>query len=343
MRSLMNEMALVASLKSGTSGKEPEGLFARRVTAYICIVLIAGLASYGLWMRKHSIFACVANGYTADRYLAYCDTSGYGDFEHGAFWFGLQPSAQNFAKDADVLFLGNSRVQYGFSTAATADWFSGASVRYYLLGFTYYDGVSFTEALLRRIRPKAKVYVINLDGFFGQQASPPAMEVMHDQGARSHYQAKRLWQSVHEPICKIASFVCGRSYAIFRSRQTGAYSMSRGNVLFEAKPVSYDQTTREDVVKTNTAAARKFLSDLPVQEECVILTIVPTVETKTGNANAIAAALHKDLVIPEVQGLRTFDGSHLDPPSAERWSEAFFQAAGPQIRSCLGKQGATHS
>jgi hypothetical protein len=196
---------------------------------------------------------------------------------------------------------------------------------------------------MRRIQPKAKVYVINLDDFFTQWESPPAMEVMNDPGARSHYEAKRLWQRAHERICKLASFFCGKNYAIFRSRQTGAYSMSRGNVLFEAKPVSYDQTTREDVVKTNTAAARKFLSDLPVQEECVILTIVPTVETKTGNANAIAGALHKDLVTTEVQGLQTFDGSHLDPPSAQRWSEAFFQAAGPQIRSCLGKQDATHS
>ena len=26
---------------------------------------------------------------------------------------------------------------------------------------------------------------------------------------------------------------------------------------------------------------------------------------------------------------------HLDPASAERWSEAFFKTAGPQIRKCL--------
>jgi len=339
----MNESSGGVSVKPETAGKKPEGLFASMTTIYVCIILVAALASYGLWMRKHSIFGCMANGYTADRYIAYCDATNYGDYEHGALWFGLEPSAQNFVKDAEVLFLGNSRVQYAFSTNATADWFSAASVHYYLLGFTYYEGASFAEALLRRMQPKAKVYVINLDDFFSQSESPPAMEVMNDPGARSHYEAKRLWQRAHERICKMASFFCGRNYAIFRSRQTGAFSLSRGNVLFEAKPVSYDQTTTEHVGKMNAAAARKFLSDLPVQEECVILTIVPTVETKTGNANAIAAALHKDLVTPEVQGLKTFDGSHLDPPSAERWSQAFFQATGPEIRSCLEKQGATHS
>jgi hypothetical protein len=60
------------------------------------------------------------------------------------------------------------------------------------------------------------------------------------------------------------------------------------------------------------------------------------VETQTKAASAIAAALGLELIAPELEGLQTFDGSHLDPPSAERWSRAFFQAAGPKIRQCLG-------
>jgi hypothetical protein len=338
----MNDTALSTPLKPALDGKA-DGLLAKRIAMYSCIVLLTALGSYGLWARKHSIFACVANGYTADRYIAYCDATGYGDYEHGAFWFGLEPSAQNSAKDADVLFLGNSRVQYAFSTAATADWFSQASVPYYLLGFTYYDGVSFAEALLHRIRPKAKVYVINLDDFFSSWESPPAKEVMNDSGARSHYEAKRLWQRAHERICKTVAAICGRNYAIFRSRETGAFSFSRGSYSPTAKPVSYDQNISDDVVKSSTVAAISFLSYLPVQEGCVILTTIPTAGTKIGNVSAIAAALHKDLVTPEIDGLETFDGSHLDQPSAERWSQAFFQAAGPEIHSCLEKQGAGRS
>jgi hypothetical protein len=59
-----------------------------------------------------------------------------GDYEHGAFEFNLEPTAQNFAKNVDVLFLGNSRLQVAFSTVATTNWFSAASARYYLLGFS---------------------------------------------------------------------------------------------------------------------------------------------------------------------------------------------------------------
>jgi len=184
--------------------------------------------------------------------------------------------------------------------------------------------------------------VINLDDFFSQWESPPAIEVTHDTSAQRHYETKRFWQSIHKPICKAVPFVCGRNYAIFRSRESGGFTISRVNTLLGVKPVSYDESKRQDVVGTNTAAASKFLADLAIQEECVILTLVPTVETKIGNANAIAAALHKDLIAPEIQGLQTFDGTHLDPPSAERWSQAFFELAGPEIRSCLGKQAATH-
>jgi hypothetical protein len=48
------------------------------------------------------------------------------------------------------------------------------------------------------------------------------------------------------------------------------------------------------------------------------------------------------LVTPgNLKGLQTWDGYHLDQPSAERWSRAFFETAGPEIRSCLGEHGAS--
>ena len=122
-----------------------------------------------------------------------------------------------------MLFLGNSRLQFAFSTAATADWFSAASARYYLLGFTYFENMIFAEELLRKIRPQAKVYVINVDDFFDRSETPPVKTILHDPTARTRYETKRLWQRVHEPICKIFAVLCGREFAIFRSRETGAY------------------------------------------------------------------------------------------------------------------------
>jgi hypothetical protein len=318
--------------------KKCRRLFASMPAVYICLILVSIIVVCGYKLRTQTIFACQATLYSSDRYIAYCNGARYADYEHGAFWFGLEPSAQTFAANADVLFLGNSRLQIALSTAATADWFSAASARYYLLGFGNFENVVFAEEILRRIRPKARVYVINVDDFFDRWVTPPAQVVMHDPDGRSRYEEKRLWQRVHERVCaKIPAF-CGDELVFFRSRETGAYTPRLGKQKITS--VSYDQVIIHNVVHSDTAAAIDFLSHLPVMRKCVILTTVPTVQTKIGNINAIAAALGENLMSPEISELQTFDGSHLDKPSAERWSQAFFQAANSRIRSCLDQQSA---
>jgi hypothetical protein len=336
----MNETAFGVSSKPEILGKKAEGLFANIITVYICIILTAALASYGYWIRTRTIFACPADGYTADRYIAYCDAGNYADYEHGAFWFDLEPSARNFARDADVLFLGNSRLQVGFSTAATADWFSRASARYYLLGFSYYENALFAEELLSRLRPRAKVFVINVDDFFDRLETEPVKSIWHDPQAQDRYKSRRFWQTVHKSVCKTFAALCGDHIVTYRSRETGAYEMQTPR---DISPVSYDEAVSQSRVDADTAAAIDFMKRF-ADGKCVILTMVPSVGTKIGDANAIAKGLGMKLVTPGVlEGMQTKDGYHLDQPSAQRWSQGFLQAAGPEIRSCLEKQGAAHS
>jgi hypothetical protein len=321
-----------------TMAKERAGVFASRLTTYICILLFSALGATVYKFRADTIFTCQADGYNSDRYLAYCNGANYADYEHGAFAFDLEPSAQNFARNAEVLFLGNSHLQVAFSTVATADWFSAASARYYLMGFSYSENMLFSQKVLERIHPKARVYLINVDDFFVRSETPPVKAILHDPQTRQRYEEKRRWQLVHESICGTFAGLCGNDFVIFRSRETGAFTKrtDRQNIM----PVSYDQIVDQNIVDDNTAAAKDFLLNLPPRT-CVILTTVPTVETKIGNANAIAKGLGVDLVTPgNLEGLRTYDGSHLDRPSAERWSQAFFQAARSRIQSCLEKQSA---
>jgi hypothetical protein len=331
------------ALGSQIISRTREGLFAHRLSIYLCIVLVVAVGAYAYELRTYTIFSCQADGYSSDRYLAYCSGANYADYEHGAFYFNLEPSALNFARNADVLFIGNSRLQAAFSTAATADWFAAGSARYYLMGFAYYENVTFAEELLRRIRPRAKVYVINVDDFFDRSESPPVKTILHDPEALYRYEVKRRWQHVHQPICKTFPVLCGVKFAIFRSRETGAYytegvqeKVSPGQTV---TPVSYDEVVSQGVVNYNTAIGIDFLSRF-TQGKCVILTMVPSVGTKIGNSDAIARGLGMKLVTPGIlEGLQTYDGYHLDQPSARRWSQAFLQAAGSKIRSCLKEQG----
>ena len=313
---------------------------ATRPALYLIIVLIAVLAANGHQLGE-SIFGCAADGYASDRYLAYCQTDSYGDYDHGAFWFGLEPTAQNFARHADVLFIGNSRMQMGFSTGAISNWFSSNSAKYYLLGFAYHEKYRFEQGLLRKLQPQAKVYVVNIDSFFEPFVSAPAQLVMHDDGALPHYQTKRLWQLVHRPICTAAPVICGHQFAFFRSRPTGAFISVGGT--FNAALVSDDSAIDEETLERQPSLGHDFVFGLPVRKSCVILTLVPTVKTQRALASAVAAALNMDLFAPTVDGLRTYDGSHLDRESAERWSTAFLKAASSRIQECLEKPRSSHT
>jgi hypothetical protein len=180
--------------------------------------------------------------------------------------------------------------------------------------------------------------VINVDDFFGRSESPPVKTIFHDPEARQKYEAKQFWQRVHERVCKPFARLCGTKFVIFRSRETGAY-YPEGVPPTKITPVSYDQNISQDVVDNNVATAIDFLSRF-AQGKCVILTNIPFVETNIGNANAIAKGIGAKLVAPDsLKGLQTYDGIHLDRPSAERWSKAFFSAAGDEIRLCLEEHG----
>jgi hypothetical protein len=307
-----------------------------RPALYISIVLGFVLAAYAYKLRTDGIFACLADGYASDRYLAYCHAKGYGDYEHGAFWFGLEPSTRGAVSNAEVLFLGSSRMQIALSTAATSRWFSSDPVKYFLLGFGYNGNVLFEGELLRKFGSQARAYVISVDGFFNRHESQPVKTVMRDSSARNHYEVKHFWQLVHEMTCKGLPVLCGKRYTIFRSRETGAYRLS-GLGEFEGHAVSYDQSIDRTAAENEAAEGKAFLSKLSVRPDCVILTVIPSEETKLGTASAIAKELGMTLVAPDVTGLQTFDGSHLDQKSAERWSDAFLKAAGPQIRRCVSK------
>jgi hypothetical protein len=316
-----------------------EGFLAGRTTLYIGLVVLASLAGLAYQLRSQAIFACPANEYGADRYLAYCHGEGYADYEHGAFYFRLEPSIYHFVRNADVLFLGNSRLQVGFSTAATADWFTNSLYSYYLMGFSYFENATFAEKLMRRIEPRARVYVINIDDFFSRSESPPVKTILHDPDARNRYEVKRLLQPIHEWICGSFGPLCGHKFVVFRSRETGAY-LTEGAAAQKVTTVSYDRHIDQEAIGRQTAVAIDFLSQFG-RGKCIILTMVPFVGTKLEDAKAIARNLGMTLITPDVRDdLETYDGYHLDQPSAQRWSQAFFQAAGPEIRSCLEKQSA---
>src|SRR5262249_54242624 len=59
---------------------------------------------------------CRSSGYGVYDFLAYCRSKQYGDYEHGALYYGLEPAARDNIRNAQVIFLGSSKTQAGFSS-----------------------------------------------------------------------------------------------------------------------------------------------------------------------------------------------------------------------------------
>jgi hypothetical protein len=334
----MHSPTLASSESTAKNKRTSVALLSARPGLYILILVCSVLGAFTYKMRGEGVFACPASGYRSNHYLAHCETTGYADYDHGALWFDLEPEARGSAANAEVLFLGSSRMQFAFSTDATSNWFAALAAPYYLLGFSYTENVLFAEPLLAALRPRAKVYVINADRFFDDsRLTPPANQILRDTDARSRYKDKQFWQSLHRSICTAVPAVCGTKPAFFRSRDNGAWELEGSTAVWNAAPKTTSDGPASEVERWDhfSALGQKFLSGLGTDRDCIFLTLAPYEGTKRAEAQAIAKALGLDLVAPNPDGLKTFDGSHLDRQSAERWSQAFFDAAGPRIRKCL--------
>ena len=311
-------------------------MFAPRPTLYLAIVLCSVLGAFGYKLRSDSILACPADGYGGHQYLAYCHARGYGDYDRGAFWFDLEPEAQRNAATADVLFLGNSRMQFAFSAPTTDAWFSSRGIRHYLLGFADFENAVFAGALLSKLRPRAKVYVINVDRFFDDHMRPSTQDVLYGADTKARCQQKQYWQVVHRSLCTMLPILCGNHIAFFRLRESGTWQLAgRSDTFGPTATVSDGSASDSDRWEYYAVLGERFLSQLSVDRQCVVLTLAPYVGTRRVEAEAIATALGLDLVSPNLADLRTFDTSHLDRASAARWANAFFLGAGPRIRQCV--------
>ncbi|HUL64252.1 MAG TPA: hypothetical protein VLW55_06520 [Burkholderiaceae bacterium] len=310
-------------------------------TVYAVILVAALVGTLAVKVRFRGVFACPAS-YGAAAYLSDCNAANYGDYDHGAFWFGLEPEASRAAAEANVLFIGNSRLQFALSTPQTTEWFTRNAISFYLLGFSHSETVAYMAPVLRKIDPRASVYVIHVDRFFDSRISPPTAQLQQERDIGARYREKQVWQSLHKPVCGALPLLCGNQLGIYRTRANGTWRTAGARPQAKA-PVSDGAPTNVDRWPEYVSIAKKFVGELRTRRQCVLLTLVPTVDTKRAEAQEIANALGLPLIAPQVDGLKTFDGSHLEPASAARWSAAFLEAAGPIIQDCAANRPSSAS
>jgi hypothetical protein len=315
--------------------------------AYVIVLLCTAMpaALLGLFWPVIGIDACHGEGYRDDRFLAYCENTGYGDYEHGALYFDLEPEAVRNLRAADILIIGNSRAQVAFSTAAMDAYAAAQGWRIYRLGFGFDEESAFAERLIRRYRPRPRMIIINADPFLtgnGSKVSDPLLSGADRLSGYVHLLIERLAQHVQRATCGahvLPWLTCGQARTIYRSRIDGTWDITYYREDRKL-PVVIEPARHLDLAPRAIEVARRFLAAVHLAPSCLLLTSVPSNFATPLLARQVALALGSPLVEAPLDGLSTFDLSHLDAPSAERWAAQFLQQAEPLFETCMTETAA---
>ncbi len=313
--------------------------FAIFILAYLLIA--AGVIVFKRTDLFPWIGECNPNGYENGHFMAYCESSKYGDFEHWAYWNEADPVSVDAVKAADVLFLGNSRTQYAFSTGAITNYFSRTGISHYVFGFGMGSYSPVPEKMIKKHALTPKVLVINADPFFTDRLNGANHQMMRtDNATRWEFTAKGWMQKLQQSVCQndgsweiLSELLCsGTNETLYREPKHGHWNTDyyRPNKNI---PVTYTDSMKWYIDEAIPHAER-FIERVGVKKSCVIVTVTPHTSTPLLFAFEVSKKLGVLFIHPKVKELKTIDDSHLDNDSAERWSAAFLQKAGPYIEAC---------
>lgn len=311
---------------------------------FLVLFAIAGALLF-VWTRTDLfpwIGPCSSEGYSEDHYLAYCEYGRYGDYEHGALLYNLEPEAIEQIKQAEILFLGNSRTQYTFSSQPVLDMLDAIGKPWYVMGFGFGAKSEVPAAMFAEYGLMPGALVINADPFFNTEPSGISQKILAGSAeTREEYDKKRWLQGVHQSLCQdqrdtfTANLLCGDGPTLFRSRKDGTW------IVDYYRPDRHIAVTYSDhlldQVETVATAANTFFDEVGVPRECIVLTVLPQRPTPLAFGKALAERLNMRFVSPELEDLWTIDASHMDVDSNNRWSSAFMREVEAQLRGCVEK------
>jgi hypothetical protein len=286
--------------------------------------------------------SCSLTDVSADSFMSLCSNTQYGDYEHEAFYYGLEKSGENI-RNAEILFLGESHLQFGFAGPNVRPYFERHKSRFFMMGFGYLEGSIFALEVLRRHPPQPKIAVLNLDPFFTHRIGEPARFIEdHPISAFLDAHFKAATQPIIATACNrnfafMREAICQPGRSLLRLIETGQWLIPGFGIDIQGPhPVTPEAPPPERNLQNWLTEAVPQATELleTLSASCVVLTDVPYDGAVGAYAKALAERLHLYFVDPEVPGLRTYDKNHLDAKSAIAWSDAFLEQLEPIGRQC---------
>ncbi len=276
-----------------------------------------------------------------DWYVAYDDFA----IDHYILYHGLDESIK-YAREADVLFLGNSQVAYGFPKSVLKQGELITGLRFYNLAFGYDEGGKFIQSLIEKQDLRPRIVVVNAGSFdehnfFTPRVSEFGQRVMRSsswEARKTVWEWKLTWLIRHSrPFEGLADWRVLRPpfriwiprFIISRSISSGSWFAIREHprpIPVGSPPVDVSEEVKQ-IDEEILSNALEFKRALAKRGTDIVLTSVPNPDYWSPRLEvaSLAAALEVPFISPVVDGLMVRDGAHLDDESAERFGSRFIK------------------
>jgi hypothetical protein len=246
-----------------------------------------------------------------------------GHIDHHVLYHGIDARVRERLREADLLFLGNSRLMFALESRIMRALLPPGTVDYYVLGFGHEEQDDFPLAIIRAFDVRPQLVVVNADQFFASDSSEWAERVVEEsdfdawkvqvEGEIAH-SVRRL---LHRVVPHYVDLRRGeREVVLYRSRDDGTWFVANdfgSGGSFDWPPDDQQQPTLEAL-----RHATDFKRELEARGARMVLCVVPAPEVSLHRARMMAAHLGAPLLVPDAAELRTIDGSHLSYDSAAR-------------------------
>jgi hypothetical protein len=321
---------------------------------YFNISVIAFFVCCGgvrLWGRAVEA-SCWAGGYSKNAWLAYCNSENYGVYDVEAIWHRVESEVGPAIASARVLTLSDSDLQDALSLGGASEWFAARNYSLYMLGLPTEES-GFAMRLIDRFHPHPDVIIVDASPYFTGRPGMFESHLLADpERSRNEVLALKTFQSDHRKLCARIPWACGHTFAYFRARSDGhwIFPEDRSAIWFGRRSVPNDQARYpvnvlpdegRPLYPTYLAQARALVAKLGIPPRCIVITHVPSREDMRALPHFIGDALGLSVIDPKVEGLTTFDNTHLGPDSAMRWTQAFLSDLEPVLQRCVGRTTAT--
>ena len=322
-----------------------------KMLAFLCVFLIAGVVSIikfdSYFTDFWKIRKCNPEGYARGDFMTACAGIKVDRYAFGSIYLGSQKNAVKNAKTADVIIFGNSRTMRSFSTDAMDNYFKSKGLTYVIFAV---EGASYASAqhTVNKLGLKPKIVMTNTEILYSNVVGAAFGDLVYfPDKYKTRFDFFHAAQSVQKWACKsgikmVEDYYCkGRTRAGWRSAVTGRFKWElvadpEKNTLITPRKENTPPNGRLNTVLPN---AVEFLGNSNFKKSCHVLYMVNSPSSEPKLQAALAGEVGALAVYTPFSDLQTYDNSHMDRPTSERWAASFIKDLDPALDKCLEGEG----